>query len=53
VPRRDLDIPEPTEEWVEDVFGDVTKSRAEAYRMALAFAKREWELQDKRAESDG
>ena len=35
-----------------EAFGDVAGSRAEAYRMALAWAKREYELEDKRAEAD-
>ena len=49
--REQIDVTEPLVEWVEAEFGDVANSRAEAYRMALAYAKRQWELDDKAAES--
>ena len=51
--KREIEVPEPLDAWVNDEFGDVATSRAEAYRMALAYAKRQYELEDKRAESDG
>jgi|GEM_PF-3544538 len=50
--RREIEVPDELEAWVMDEFGGVATSRAEAYRMALAFAKRQRELEDKRAESD-
>ncbi|MFP8891826.1 hypothetical protein ACLI4U_18950 (plasmid) [Natrialbaceae archaeon A-CW2] len=50
--RREIEVPEPLDGWVEEAFGDVTTSRAEAYRFALAYAKRKHELEDKRAESE-
>lgn len=51
--KREIEVPEALEAWVMDSFGDVATSRAEAYRMALAYAQRQRELEDKRAESDG
>jgi len=50
--KREIEVPEPLDEWVMDEFGDVATSRAEAFRFALVYAKRQYELEDKRAESD-
>lgn len=50
--KREIEVPEGLDGWVEEAFGDVATSRAEAYRMALAYAKREYELEDKRASSE-
>lgn len=49
--RREIEVPDALETWVEEAFGDVATSRAEAFRMALAYAKREYELDDERARS--
>lgn len=43
--RETVDIPEPLQEWVDEAFGDATKSRAEAYRMALWYARRQYRLE--------
>jgi len=50
--KREIEVPEPLDSWVMEAFGDETTSRAEAYRFALLYAKRNWELEDKRAESE-
>ncbi|MFC7216448.1 hypothetical protein ACFQO4_20530 [Saliphagus sp. GCM10025334] len=50
--RREIDVTESLEDWVSEAFGDEANSRSEAYRMALAYGKRQWELEDKRAESE-
>ena len=50
--KREIEVPEPLDQWVSDEFGDFATSRAEAYRMALAYAQRQYELEDKRAESE-
>ncbi|MUV87012.1 hypothetical protein GJ631_10645 [Natronomonas sp. CBA1123] len=37
--RKKLDIPEGLQQWVEETFGDGAVSDAEAYRMALMYAR--------------
>jgi len=49
--KREIEVPEPLDQWVDDEFGDVATSRAEAFRMALAYAKQQRDLETTRAES--
>ena len=41
--RETIDIPEEMQEWVQDTFGDAAKSRSEAYRLALWYARYQYE----------
>lgn len=43
--RTKIDVPEDLEQWVEQTFGDASKSESEAYRMALWYARHQYRLE--------
>ena len=42
-----IDVPESLDEWIEATFGDASKSEAESYRMALWYARRMYQLEER------
>lgn len=50
MPEERISIPEDLQSWVVETFGDASTSRAEAYRMALWYARHQYQRETTAAE---